>query len=60
MKPTKSGKIKENVYNTASKLYNKRFEIYYDEYSSLSDVKKDKLDQKLKPINLRLKDYDYD
>ena len=27
---------------------------------NLSDVKKDKLDQKLKPMNLKLKDYNYD
>ena len=35
MKPTKLGKIKEKVYNTASELYNKRFENYYDEYNEL-------------------------
>ena len=42
------------------KLQNKRFGNYYHEYKELSDVKKDKLDQKFKPINLKLKDYDYD
>ena len=51
--------------NRASELYNKRFENYYYEYNELSEVKKDKLGQKLKPINLknidyRLKEYDYD
>ena len=44
--------------NTVSELYNKKFENYDDEYNELSDVKKDKLDQK--PINLKLKDYNYD
>ena len=58
MKLTKLGKIKEKVYNTVSELYNKRFENYYDEYDELSAVKEDKLDQKFKPINLKLKDYD--
>ena len=57
MKPIKLDKIKdkEKVYNTVRGLYNKRFENYYNEYNELSDVKKDKLDQKLKPINLKLK-----
>ena len=41
-----------------SELNNKKFENYDDEYNELSDVKKDKLDQK--PINLKLKDYNYD
>ena len=53
MKPTKSGKIKVKLYNTVSELYNKRFKSYY-EYNDLSDIKKDKLNQKLKPINLKL------
>ena len=52
MKPTKSGKIKVKVYNTVSELYNKRFKSY--EYNELSDIKKDKLNLKLKPINLKL------
>ena len=47
------------MYNTVSKLYNKRFKNYYNEYNDLSDVKKDNLDQKFNSINLRLK-YDYD
>ena len=38
----------------------RRFENYYDEYNELSDVKKDKLDQKFKPINLKLKHYNCD
>ena len=51
--------------NRASELYNKRFKNYYYEYNELSEVKKDKLGQKLKSINLknidyRLKEYDYD
>ena len=36
-------------------IINKRFENYYDKYNELSDVKKDKPDQKFKPINLRPK-----
>ena len=43
-----------------SELFNKKFENYFDKYNELSDVKKDKLYQKFKPINLKLKDYDYD
>ena len=43
-----------------SELYNKRFKNYHDNYIELSGVKKDKLNQKSKPINLKLKDYDYD
>ena len=58
MKLTKLGKIKEKVYNTVTELYNRRFENYYDEYNELSAVKKNKLDRKFKPINLKLKDYD--
>ena len=62
MKPTNLSKTteKENVYNTVSKLYNKRFENYCDEYYELSDVSENKLDQKFNRINLKLKDYDYD
>ena len=48
------------MYNTASELYNKRLDNYYYEYNELSNAKKDKLAQKLKPINLKLKDHDYD
>ena len=47
------------MYNTVSKLYNKRFENYYDEYNTLSDVKKISA-KKCKPKNLKLEDYDYD
>ena len=43
-----------------SELYNKRFENYYDQYDELSDAEIDKLNQKFKLINLKLKDYDYD
>ena len=32
----------------------------YSEHNELSDVKKYKFDQRFKPINLKLKDYDYD
>ena len=32
---------------------------HYKEYNKLSDAKKNKLDQEFKPINLKLKDYDY-
>ena len=56
------GKIKEKekVHNTVSELCNKRFRTYYDEYNEWSDVKKDRLNQKFKPINLKPEDYDYD
>ena len=62
MKPINLGKIKEKekVHNIVSELYNKRFENYYYDCNELSDVKKDELEQKFKPINLKLKDYDYD
>ena len=62
MKPTNLDKIKEKerVYNTVSELYNKRFRNYYDDYNELSDVKKDKIDQKFEPINLKLEECDYD
>ena len=53
-------KEKEKVYNTKSELYNKRFENYYGQYDELSDTEIDKLNQKFKLINLKLKDYDYD
>ena len=59
-KPTKLDmmKDKEKVYNTMIELYNQRFENYYDQYE-LSDVIKKKNNQKFKPRNLRLEDYDY-
>ena len=44
--------IKENLKNLCKN--------YYDEYNELSVVKKDKLSQKLKPISVKLKVYDYD
>ena len=42
MKPTNLGTIKEKgkVCNTLSKLCNKRFRNYDDDYNELSDVKK--------------------
>ena len=30
------------VYDTASELYNKSLEMYFDEYKTLSDVKKER------------------
>ena len=45
------GKIKGK-----GKVYNM---YHYKEYNKLSDAKKNKLDQEFKPINLKLKDYDY-
>ena len=53
-KPTKLGKIKEKEkgYNTVTELYKRRFENYFDKYNEFSDVKKNKLDQKFKLINL--------
>ena len=61
MKPINLSKIKEKekVYNTVSELHNKRFKNYYDEYDELPSTKNNKLDQKFKLINLKLKDYDY-
>ena len=52
MKPTNLDKIKgkEKVHHTVSKLYNKKFENYSNEYDELSDAKKDNLDQKFKSI----------
>ena len=53
MKPRNLGKSreKEKVYDRVSKRK--------DNYQ-LSNARKDKLDQKFKLINLKLKDYDYD
>ena len=51
-------KEKENVYSTVSELCNEMFENYYDGNDELSDAKKDKLDQKFKPITFKHKDYD--
>ena len=44
------------MYNALSELYNKKFENYLNDYKKLSDIKKDKLDQKFNPANLRLKE----
>ena len=62
MKPKKIDKIKEkeNVYNTVSELYNKRFENYYDENNKWSNVKKNRCDQKFNPKNVKFEDYDHD
>ena len=61
IKPKNLGKIKEKekVHDTMSELYHKRFENYYVEYDELADAKKDKVNQKFKPVNLEFKDYDY-
>ena len=48
------------MYNTVSKLNIERFENYHDENEKLSGVKKNKYDQKFNPIDLNLKDYNYD
>ena len=37
-----------------AELYNKRFENYDNECDELSDVRIDKLDQKLQTVNLKL------
>ena len=60
IKPTKLGNIKEKLYNTASVLYDKMFENLYNECNELPNVKKDKPNEKFNPINLKLKNYDYD
>ena len=52
IKPTKLGKIKEKVQRVNYII--KDLKIINDEYHELSDVKKVKLDQKFKPINLKL------
>ena len=60
MKPKKTDKIKEKVYNTVMELYNKIFKNYYHEKNKLSDVRKNKHNEKFNPKNLILKDYNYD
>ena len=39
---TESKKVKKNVYNKASELYNDFLGIYFDEYYELSDDKRKK------------------
>ena len=48
------------MYNTASELYDKNFKNYDADYHKLLNAKKDKLNRKSKPINLKLKYFDYD
>ena len=40
------------MYNKVSESYNERCKNYYNKYNELSEVKKDKLDRKLKPTSL--------
>ena len=47
---------KNTVYNNASELYNEYLEIYFSQYTTLSDAKKGKLDDNYDPENLFLKD----
>ena len=58
MKLTNIGAIKEKVkvYNAVSKLCSKIFKNYHKRYDNLSDVEKDKLDQKFNALNFKLKD----
>ena len=46
------------MYHAHAGLCNTQFEKYY-EYETLSNAKKNKLDHKLKPINLTLEDYSH-
>ena len=47
------------MVDAAAELHNKQFEKYYDKYEKLSDVEKNKLNLKFKPINLILEAYEY-
>ena len=46
------------VYDTASELYNKFLDKYFDEYYDF-EKEKENLGFKFKPVNLKLKGYDY-
>ena len=50
---------KNTVYNNASELYNEYLEIYFNQYTTLSDAKKGKLDDNYDPENLFFEGYDY-
>ena len=47
------------MYDAAPELYSKRFEKNHDEFKKLSNIEKNNLDNKLKPINLKLEVYNY-
>ena len=47
------------MYDTASELYNKFIDKYFDENFDLEKEKKEELDFKLKAINLKIKEYGY-
>ena len=46
-------KNEKKVYDAAAELSNKQFEKYYDDYDQLSDVEKNKLNLKFKPMIIR-------
>ena len=46
------------MYAAATELYNKRFEKYYHKCEKLSYAKKNKLDKRFKPLELKLEDHD--
>ena len=48
------------MYDTASELYNKLLETYFDEYNELSDAKRKNIELKYDPTSLFLKTYNYD
>ena len=54
----KAEKNNTNVCDTALELYNELLETYYDEYCSLSDAKRKKMDRKYKPKTLFIEGYD--
>ena len=52
-------KKQSKMYDTASELYNKFIDKYFDENFDLEKEKKEELDFKLKAINLKIKEYGY-
>ena len=46
-------------YDNASELYNEYLGVHCDQYMTLSEAKKRKLDNKYEPKNLFLKGFDY-
>ena len=46
--------------DTASELYNKLLETYFDEYNELSGAKINKMDPKYEPESLFLNTYNYE
>ena len=50
---------KQILYNNALELFNEYLEIYFNQYMTLSDVKKTKLGDKYDPQNLFLEGCNY-